>query len=186
MRENAAVPWHESLVTFSKVVKEKGGMSGLTLVVPFLDHAGRTSAHSYRASTFPSLIDHSHRLFMPSWALPAFLIFSHWGFFQASPKSLQRHRMFTNIQKSQWVKYHRVSMDAPLQPWAPGVGCMERAVLIPCLLSHSEPKFWPISVSLFAAGSSAQAWAAQFFLLCFVRTAAPCLPWGLRGHPRSS
>lgn len=159
-------------IHLTKWLKKKGATC-LALVVPFL---GSCWEHicSLLQNFCLSLADGKDTgcLFFPE-PLQLFSLFSYRGSSKASPKSLQRHGMSTNVQNSLWVEHLRVSTDVLRVP-----GEWEGL----CSSHVSRLTLNPNSVPLFAVGSSAHE-QPSFSSLCFVGTAAQFPPWDSKGTP---
>lgn len=137
----------------------------LALVVPFL---GSCWEHicSLLQNFYLSLADGKDTgcLFLPE-PLQLFSLFSYRGSSKASPKSLRRHGMFTNVQNSLWVEYLRVSTDVLRVP-----GEWEGL----CSSHVSRLTLNPNSVPLCCGILST--WAAQFFFPLFRRYSSTVPP----------
>lgn len=134
MRGSTAVPWHDSLDTFSKVVKgEKDNLSFLSCATSGI----MLGAHLLTAAgllPFPCWWTRRHRLSLSPWASPAFLFILMLGVLPGFPK------ISAKMWDVHWCPEQSVSeVPQSAQMYVKHL-VKGRAVLIPCLLSHTEPK----------------------------------------------
>lgn len=172
MRGSSAVPWHDSLDTFGKVVKEKRGnlsciscaISGITLGAHLLTPAGLLP--------FPCWWTRRHKSSLPPWA-SSFSLYSHVGAPPRLPQNPCRGVGCSLISRrvSEWNT--SVSTDVPRAP-----GEWEGL----CSSHVSCRTLTPNPVPFFAVGFSAHE-QPSFSPLYFISTAALFLPWDSKDTP---